>query len=53
MVGLNKRGDLHWELLAVTLIALAVLVAMLIFSTFMRERIIEAFQVFVERVFGD
>lgn len=49
----NKKGDLHWDLLVIILLALAVLVAMLIFSTFMREKIIEAFQVFVEKVFGD
>lgn len=55
MVGLlqNKRGVLSWEMLAVILLALAVLVAMLIFSNFIRERIVEAFQVLVEAVFGD
>ncbi len=52
VVGLNKNAKLAWNLLAVTLIALAVLVAMLIFSVALREKIIEAFQIFVESVFG-
>lgn len=55
MVGLllHKRGELQWETLAIILLALAVLVAMLVFSTFMREKIVEAFQTLVETIFGD
>jgi len=49
---MSKDAKLAWNLLAVTLIALAVLVAMLIFSVALREKIIEAFQIFVESVFG-
>lgn len=53
VAGLRKRGELSWEMLAVFLLALAILVVMLVFSTFMREKIIEAFHVFVETIFGD
>lgn len=50
---MRKKGALSWEVLAIILVSLAVLVAMLMFSTFIREKIVEAFQVFVESVFGD
>ncbi len=50
---MNKSAKLSWELLAVIILSMVVLVSMLIFSTFIREKIIEAFKVFVENVFGD
>ncbi|MFH0752806.1 MAG: hypothetical protein V1914_04405 [archaeon] len=54
MVGLlNKGGKISWDLLAVILITLAVLVTMLLFSAFIREKVVEAFQVFVGTIFGD
>lgn len=49
---MSKDAKIAWNLLVVTLIALAVLVALLIFSVALREKIIEAFQTFVESVFG-
>ncbi len=52
MVGLDKGAKLSWDLLAVILIALSVLIVLLLFSSFIRERIVEAFQVFVETLFG-
>ena len=52
VAGLRKDAKLAWNLLVITLIALAVLVAMLIFSVALREKIIEAFQIFVDSVFG-
>jgi len=50
---LNKKGELSWEVLAVILLALAVLVIMLIFSTTVKEKIVEAFGTLVETIFGD
>ncbi len=50
---MNKKGKLAWELLAVIIIALLVLVVMLLFSNFIRDKILEAFQVLVETIFGD
>ena len=51
-ITLGKNAKLSWNLLAVSLIALAVLVAMLIFSVQLRDKIIEMFKIFVESVFG-
>jgi len=49
---MNKKGDLAWEYVAAMILALLVIVILLVFTTTLKEKIIEGIDYFTTVVLG-
>ena len=48
----NKKAELAWEQIAIIIIGLVVVLAIIIFSTQLKEKIIEGISYFSETILG-
>ncbi|MDP3728762.1 MAG: hypothetical protein Q8R18_04890 [bacterium] len=49
---MNKKAELTWEYIAILIIGLIVLLVIIIFSTQLKEKIIEGISYFSESILG-
>jgi len=48
----NKKGTIAWEYVAAIIIGLVVILIIILFSTAIREKVLEGLQYFTENVLG-
>mgnify|MGYP001563647044 CR=1 FL=1 len=49
---MSKKAELAWEYVAVIIIGLVVLLALILFSTQLKDKIIEGISYFTEKILG-